>query len=163
MDYEGKVISALNDLQEERKKNKLLIREVNRLKQKLEEIREVKRELSQLRRQIEEVNETAEDIFDQLRERDILIKELKEKMAAVGEKREHRSSQHSSSKTLDDVINSKKSYLDKTGLGYNSFSTNKIMDCKVNEDNQKIYKDILKIRSCSRRFRESMMLACYLQ
>ena len=64
-------------------------------------------------------------------------------MAAVGEKREHRSPQYSSCRILDNVINNQKPYLDKTGLGYNSLATDKRMDSKMNEDNQKSYKNIL--------------------
>ena len=37
VDYEGELISALNDLQQERKKNKILAKEVNQLKQRIEE------------------------------------------------------------------------------------------------------------------------------
>ena len=64
VDYEGELISALDDLREERKKNKILAREVNQLKQRIEEIAEVKKELLHLRKQIREEKETTENLID---------------------------------------------------------------------------------------------------
>ncbi len=92
VDYEGKLISSLNDLQEERKKNKILTREVTQLKQIIEGLREVKQALLHLRKQVREAKETTESLISQLQEKDIIIRRLEAEIEAVREKGEHRSS-----------------------------------------------------------------------
>jgi hypothetical protein len=70
---------------------------------------------------------------------------------------------HNSSKFLDDIINSKKSHLDKYGLGYNQTEkgsssktteqeTNPKIYAKTNKGDRKIYKEEYKDTPLPRRF-----------
>ncbi len=86
VDYEGESISALDNLQEERKKNKIITKEVNQLKQGIKETGEVKQELLHLRKKIREAKETAENLINQLQEKYIIIKGLEAEITAIRKK-----------------------------------------------------------------------------
>ncbi len=58
IDYEGELISALDDLQEEREKNKILTNKINQLKQRIEGSGEVRQGLFHMRKKIREAKET---------------------------------------------------------------------------------------------------------
>jgi cystathionine beta-lyase family protein involved in aluminum resistance len=74
--------------------------------------------IKKLKVQIEEDKRIEEALKEQLEEKDKIIGNLEAEVATLRKDIQKKNMQNSS-KVLDDIINSKKSHLDKSGLGYN--------------------------------------------
>ena len=74
--------------------------------------------ITKLKVQIEEDKIIEETLKENLEENDIIIGNLEEEIVILRKDIQKKNMQNSS-KVLDDIINSKKYYLDKSGLGYN--------------------------------------------
>jgi hypothetical protein len=74
--------------------------------------------ITNLKVQIEEDKRIEEALKEQLEEKDKIIGNLEAKIATLRKDLQKKNMQNNS-KVLDDIINSKKSYHDKSGLGYN--------------------------------------------
>jgi vacuolar-type H+-ATPase subunit H len=71
-----------------------------------------------LKVQIEEDKRIEEALKEQLEEKDKIIGNLEAEIVTLRKDIQKKNMQNSS-KFLDDIINSKKSHLDKSGIGYN--------------------------------------------
>jgi hypothetical protein len=74
--------------------------------------------ITKLKVQIEEDKRIEEALKEQREENDNIIGNLEAEVVTL-RKDIQKINMHNSSKVLDDIINSKKSHLDKSGLGYN--------------------------------------------
>jgi hypothetical protein len=105
---------AIEVIRRENKKNKKLQAELEKKK----DTRELEQMITRLKVQIEEDKIIEEAIKEQLEEKDKIIGNLEAKIVTLRKDIQKKNMQNSS-KVLDDIINSKKSHLDKSGLGYN--------------------------------------------
>ena len=76
VDYEGELISALDDLQFEREKNKNLQTKVDQLKERIENSDMTNQSALQLERQLKECKEITDLLIQQIQEKNKIIKKL---------------------------------------------------------------------------------------
>ena len=76
VDYEGELISALDDLQFEREKNINLQNEVDQLNGRIENSEMANQKVLQLKRQLEEYKEITDVLIKQLQGKNEIIKKL---------------------------------------------------------------------------------------
>jgi predicted RNase H-like nuclease (RuvC/YqgF family) len=107
-------MSAIEVIRREEKKNKKLQAELDKKKdtQKLEQM------ITKLKVQIEEHKRIEEALKEQLEGKDRIIGNLEAEIVTLRKDIQKKNIQNSS-KVMDDIISSKKSYLDKYELGYN--------------------------------------------
>jgi hypothetical protein len=74
--------------------------------------------ITKLKVQIEEDKRIEEALKEQLEGKDVIIGNLEAEIVTLRKDIQKKNMQNSS-KVLDDIISSQKSYLDKSGLGYN--------------------------------------------
>ena len=74
--------------------------------------------ITKLKVQIEQDKRIEEELKEKLEEKDKIIGNLEAEVVTLRKDIQNKNMQNSS-KVLDDIINSKKSHLDKSGLGYN--------------------------------------------
>jgi chromosome segregation ATPase len=107
-------MSSIEVIRREKKKNKKLQEELD----KKEDTQELEQMITNLKVQIEEDKIIEEALKEQLEEKDRNIENLEAEIVTL-KKDIQKTNMHNSSKVLDDIINSQKSHLDKSGLGYN--------------------------------------------
>ena len=83
VDYEGELISALDDLQFEREKNINLQNEVDQLKERIENSYMAIQKVLQLKRQLEECKEITDVLIKQLQGKNDIIKKLETEIASA--------------------------------------------------------------------------------
>jgi hypothetical protein len=106
--------------------------------------------ITKLKVQIEEDKRIEEALKEQLEENDKIIGNLEEEVVTLRKDTQNKDMQNSS-KVLDDIISSKKSHLDKSGLGYNQTEKGSISKTTEKETNPKIYeKTIIEDRKISK-------------
>ena len=105
---------AIEVIIREKKKNKKLQVELD----KKTDTRELEQIITKLKVQIEEDKRIEEALKEQLEEKDKIIGNLEAEVVTLRNHIQKKNMQNSS-KVLDDIINSKKSHLDKFELGYN--------------------------------------------
>ena len=125
------MISALDDLQFEREKNINLQNEVDQLKERIENSDTANQKVLQLKIQLEECKEIADVLIKQLQGKNEIIKKMEIEIASTRSKNHNSNRQKDSSQILEDIINSQKYHSDKSGLGFNSNTTNKIAEIKT--------------------------------
>jgi hypothetical protein len=119
--------------------------------------------ITRLKVQIEEDKRIEEALKEQLEEKDKIIGNLEEEIVTLRKDIQKKNMQNSS-KVRDDIINSKKSHLDKSGLGYNQTekgSSSKTIEQKINpksyaetiKGDRKMYKEDYKDTPPPRRFK----------
>ena len=86
VDYEGELISALDDLQFEREKNKNLQTEVDQLKERIENSDMSNQSVLQLERQLKECKEITDLLIQQVQEKNKIIKKLETEIASARSK-----------------------------------------------------------------------------
>jgi predicted RNase H-like nuclease (RuvC/YqgF family) len=101
-------------IRRENKKTKKLQSELDKKK----DTRELEQIITRLKVQIEEDKRIEEALKEQLEEKDKIIGNLEAEIVTLRKDIQKKNMQNSS-KVLDDIINSQKSHLDKSGLGYN--------------------------------------------
>jgi len=79
VDYEGELISALDDLKFEREKNKNIQTEVGQLKERIENSDMSNQSVLQLERQLKECKEIIDLLIQQIQEKNKIIKKLETK------------------------------------------------------------------------------------
>jgi DNA repair exonuclease SbcCD ATPase subunit len=114
VDYREELMCSIEVIRREKKKNKKLQAELD----KKNDTRELEQMITKLKVQIEEDKRIEEALKENLEEKDRIIGNLEAEIVTLRKDIQKKNMQNSS-KVLDDIINSKKSHLDKTGLGYN--------------------------------------------
>jgi hypothetical protein len=159
VDYREELMCAMEVIRREKKKNKKLQAELDKKK----DTRELEQMITKLKVQIEEDKRIEEALKEQLEENDKIIGNLEAKVVTIRKDIEKKNMQNSS-KVLNDIINSKKSHLDKSGLGYNQKEkgpSSKTIEKETNpksceetiKEDIKIYKEDYKDTPPTRRFR----------
>jgi len=105
---------AIKVIRREKKKKKKLQAELD----KKRDTRELEQMITRLKVQIEEDKIIEETLKEQLEEKDNIIGNLEVEIVTLRKDIQKKNMQNIS-KVLDDIINSKKSHLDKSGLAYN--------------------------------------------
>jgi hypothetical protein len=159
VDYREELMCAIEVIRREKKKNKKLQAELD----KKEDTQELEQMITNLKVQIEEDKRIEEALKEQLEEKDRNIGNLEAEIVTLRKDIQKKNMQNSS-KVLDDIINSQKSHLDKSGLGYNQ--TEKGSSSKTTEQetypksyaetikgDRKIYKEDYRDTPPPRRFR----------
>jgi hypothetical protein len=114
VDYREELMCAIEVIRREKNKNKKLQAE----KDKKKDTQELEQMITKLKVQIEEDKRIEEALKEQLEENDNIIINLEAEIVTLRKDIQKKNMQNSS-KVLDDIINSKNSHLDKSGLGYN--------------------------------------------
>jgi hypothetical protein len=139
VDYREELMCAIEVIRREKKKNKKLQEELDKKK----DTRELEQMITRLKVQIEEDKRIEEALKEQLEEKDKIIGNLEAKIVTLRKDIQKKNMQNSS-KVLDDIINSKKSHLDKSGLGYNQTEKGSSSKTTEQETNPKIYAETIK-------------------
>jgi hypothetical protein len=99
--------------------------------------------ITKLKVQIEEDKRIEEALKEQLEENDKIIGNLETKVVTLTNDIQKKNMQNSP-KVLDDIINSQKYHLDKSGLGYNQTEKGSGSKTTEQETNPKSYAEIIK-------------------
>ena len=125
MDLEGELISALEELEKERKKNKLLKKELSKIKESIQgstNPEETKKVFMDLQVKLEESKMIEETLRKQLEEKEMIRVELENKIVSLRRKLQSKDIKQNfdnSTKILDQIISSQRPIYDKSVLGYN--------------------------------------------
>jgi hypothetical protein len=138
VDYREELMCAIEVIRREKKKSKKLQEELHKKK----DTRELEQMITKLNVQIEEDKRIEEVVKEQLEEKDRIIKNLEAKIVTLRKDIQKKNMQNNS-KVLDDIINSKKSHLDKSKLGYNQTEKRSSSKTKEKKINPKIYAETI--------------------
>ena len=150
VDLEGELISALEELHKERKKNKLLKKELSRIREDIQDStssKELKQSYLDLKVQWEEAKVIEESLRKQLEEKGEIQVELEKEIVVLRRKLQKENTKQSfnkSTKILNQIIDSQRPIHDKTGLGYNQRNDELGSSSKTIKDYKKSYMDIVK-------------------
>ena len=114
VDFREELMSAIEVIKRKKKKNKKLQEELDKKK----DTQELDQMITKLKVQIEEDKRIEEALKEQLEGKDGIIGNLEADIVTLRKDIQKKNMQNIS-KVLDDIISSKKSYLDKSELGYN--------------------------------------------
>jgi DNA repair exonuclease SbcCD ATPase subunit len=133
-DYREELMCAIEVIRREKKENKKLQAELDKKKgtQELEQM------ITKLKVQIKEDKRIEEALKEKLEEKDMIIGNLEAEIDTLRKYIQKKNMQNSS-KVVDNIINSKKSNLDKTGLGYNQTEKGSRSKTTEQETYPKIY------------------------
>jgi hypothetical protein len=159
VDFREELMSAIEVIRREKKKNKKLQARLDKKKY----TQEIEQMITKLKVQIEEDKRIEEALKEQLEGKDRIIGNLEVEIITLRKDIQKKNIQNSS-KVPDDIIDSKKYYLDKSGLGYNQTekgSSSKTTEQETNPKSyaetiigdKKIYKEDYKDTPPPRRFR----------
>ena len=124
MDLEEELISSLEELHKERKKNKLLKKELGQAKESTQDIttpEEMKKAFMDLKGKLEEAKMTEESLREQLEEREEMEEEFEKEIVSLRrnlEKENIKQKFDKSTEILNRNINSQRPIDGKSGLGY---------------------------------------------
>jgi hypothetical protein len=139
VDYREELMCVIEVIRRENKKNKKLQAELD----KKNDTRELKQIITKLKVQIEEDKIIEESLKEQLEENDKIIGNLEAEVVTLI-KDIQKKNMHNRSKVLNDIINSKKSHLDNSGLGYDSTENGSRSKTTEQETNPKSYAETIK-------------------
>jgi predicted RNase H-like nuclease (RuvC/YqgF family) len=125
---------AIEVIRREKKKNKKLQAELD----KKEDTQELEQMIKNLKVQIEEDKRIEEALKEELEEKDKIIGNLEADIVTLRNDIQKKNMQNSS-KFMDDIINSQKYHLDKSGLGYNQTKKGSISKTTEKETYPKSY------------------------
>jgi hypothetical protein len=132
-------MSAIEVIRREKKKNKKLQAELDKKK----DTQELEQMITKLKVQIEEDKRIEEALKEQLEGKDRIIGNLEAEIFTPRKDIQKKNMQNSS-KVLDDIISNQKSYLGKSGLGYNQTKKGSISKTTEKEKNTKNYAETIK-------------------
>jgi hypothetical protein len=139
VDFREELMSAIEVIRREKKKNKKLQAELDKKK----DTQELEQMITKLKVQIEEDKIIEEALKEQLEGKDGIIGNLEAEIVTLRKNIQKKNMQNTS-KVLDDIISSQKSYLDKSGLGYNQTEKGSSSKTTEQETNPKIYAETIK-------------------
>jgi hypothetical protein len=119
VDYREELLSAIDVIKREKKKNKSLQEELKRKEEtQNSNSEELEQMISNLKIQVEEDKRIEEALKEQLEEKDRIIGNLEAEIVTLRKYLQQKNMQNNS-KVLDNIINSQRPHHDKSGLGYN--------------------------------------------
>jgi hypothetical protein len=134
VDFREELMSAIEVIRREKKKNKKLQAELDKKK----DTQELEQMITKLKVQIEEDKRIEEALKEQLEGNDRIIGNLEVEIVTLRKDIQKKNMQNSS-KVLDDIVSSKKSHLDKSRLGYNQTEKGSNSKTTEQETNPKNY------------------------
>jgi hypothetical protein len=132
-------MSAIEVIRREKKKNKKLQAELDKKK----DTQELEQMITKLKVQKEEDKRIEEALKEHLEGKERIIGNLEAEIVTLRKDIQKKNMQNSS-KVLDDIISSQKSYLDKSGLGYNQTEKGSSSKTTEQETNPKSYAKTIK-------------------
>jgi predicted RNase H-like nuclease (RuvC/YqgF family) len=132
-------MSSIEVIRREKKKNKKLQVELDKKK----DTQELEQMITKLKAQIEEYKRIEEALKEQLEGNDMIIGNLEAEIVTLRKVIQKKNMQNRL-KFMDDIINSQKSYLDKSGLGYNQTENGSSSKTTEQETNPKSYAETIK-------------------
>ena len=150
VDLEAELISALEELHKERKKNKLLKKELSRIREDIQDStssKELKQAYLDLKVQWEDAQVIEESLRKQLEEKEEIQVELEKEIVVLRRKLQKENTKQNfnkSTKILNQIIDSQRPIHDKTRLGYNQRNDELGSSSKTMKDDKKSYMDIVK-------------------
>jgi hypothetical protein len=139
VDYREELLTAIEVIRREKKKNKKLQDELD----KKEDTQELEQMITNLKVQIEEDKRIEEALKEQLEERDMIIGNLEAEIVTLRKDLQKKNMQNNS-KVLDDIINSQNPHHDKSRLGYNQTEKGSSSKTTEQETYPKIYAETIK-------------------
>jgi hypothetical protein len=119
VDYREELLSAIEVIKREKKKNKSLQEELKRKEEtQNSNSEELEKMITKLKIQVEEDKRIEEALKEQLEEKDRIIGNLEAEIVTLRKDLQKKNMQNNS-KVLDNIINSQRPHHDKVGLGYN--------------------------------------------
>jgi hypothetical protein len=157
VDLRAELISALEELRKERKKNKSLKAEL-KMKEGSQNSNseELEKMITSLKIQIEEDKRIEEILRSQLEEKEKMIGSLEAEVVSLRKDLQKKDMQQKSTKILDQIISSQRSSDDRSGLGYNQVQNEKGSSSKTTETGSRTKK---LCRDCQRFSQEGRMQA----
>jgi hypothetical protein len=132
VDYREELLSAIEVIKREKKKNKSLQEELKK-KEESQNSKEVEQTIMKLKLQVEEDKRIKEALRGQLEERDRTIEGLEAEIVTLRKDLQKKDMQQNNTKILDNIINSQRPYYERSGLGYNQTQTEKGSSSKMIE------------------------------
>jgi hypothetical protein len=139
VDFQEELMSAIELIRREKKKNKKLHAELDKKK----DTQELEQMITKLKVRIEEDKRIEEALKEQLEGKDRIIGNLEAEIVTLRKDIQKKNMQNNS-KVLDDIISSQKSYLDKSELGYNQIENGSSSKTTEKETSQKSYVETIK-------------------
>jgi hypothetical protein len=132
-------MSGIEVIRRKKKKNKKLQEELDKKK----DTQELEQMITKLKVQIEEYKRIEEALKEKLERKDRIIGNLEAHIVTLRKDIQKKNMQNSS-QVLDDIINSQKSYLDKSRPGYNQTEKGSSSKTTEKETNPKSYAETIK-------------------
>jgi hypothetical protein len=139
VDFREELMSAIKVIRREKKKNKKLQAELDKKK----DTQELEQMITKLKAQIEEDKRIEEALKEQQEGKDWIIGNMEVEIVTLRKDIQKKNMQNSS-KVLDDIISSQKSYLDKSRLEYNQTEMGSSSKTTKQETKPKIYAETIK-------------------
>jgi hypothetical protein len=139
VDFREELVSTIEVIRREKKKNKKLQEELDKKK----DTQELEQMITKLKVQIEEYKRIEEALKEQLEGKDRMIGNLEAEIVTLRKDIQKKNMQNSS-KVLDDIISSQKTYFDNSGLGYNQEEKGSRSKTTEQETNPKSYAETIK-------------------
>jgi hypothetical protein len=139
VDFRKELMSAIEIIRREKKKSKKLQAKLDKKK----DTQELKQMITKLKVQIKEDKKIEEALKEQLEGKDMIIGNLEVEIVTLRKDIQKKNMQNSS-KVLDDIISSQKSYPDKSELGYNQTEKGSSSKTTEQETNLKSYAETIK-------------------
>ena len=137
-------------MHKERKKNKLLKKELNKIKEDIQNFtpsKELKQAYLDLKVQWEEAQVIEESLRKQLEEKEEIQVELEKEIVVLRRRLQTEKTKQNVNKSteiLNQIIDSQRPIHDKSGLGYNQRNEELGSSSKTTKDDKKSYMDIVK-------------------
>ena len=150
VDLEEELISSLEELNKERKKNKLLKKELSRIREDTQNstmFEEVKQAYLDLKVHLEEAKVIEESLRKRLEEKEEIQEELEKEIVMLKRKLQKETIKQNfdkSTKILNQIIDSQRSIHDKTSLGYNKKLDELGSSSKMGKGDKRSHVDIAK-------------------
>ena len=150
VDLEAELVSYLDELHKERKKNKLLKKELNKIKEDIQNStssKELKQAYLDLKVQWEEAQVIEESLRKQLEEKEEIQVELEKEIVVLRRRLQIENTKQNFNKSteiLNQIIDSQRPIHDKPGLGYNQRKEELGSSSKTTKDDKKSYMNIVK-------------------
>ena len=150
VDIEAELISSLDELEKERKKNKLLKKELSKIKESTQDSidpDETKKVFMDLQVKLEKSKMIEETLTKKLEEKERIQVELENEIVSLRGKLQRKDIKQNFDKSieiLNQIISSQRSVYDKSRLGYNQKDTEMESSSKITKNDKRSYVEIVR-------------------
>lgn len=126
VDYKEELMSGIEVIKREKKTNKSLQAELKKREESQNfNSKEVEQTITKLKVHVEDNKKIEEALRGQLNEKDMIIEWLEAEIVTLRKDLQKKDMQQNNTRILDNIINSKRPYYDRSGLRYNQTQTEK--------------------------------------